>query len=410
MPRTSLLTRSLSADFAETTLGPLVLSNNIWGVDTWGFAGWVNGVDYYQRITYHPGDLAHDIRVSWSYANPGGNILAYPALVLGYKPWSQEGDPFLIGQVAGLRELAFTTDIDIRGQTGGFNIAYDLWLTNRPSGGPASLTAEIMVWLHPGDLTAAGTVQARMVTDDFSASVYVLPDMQAGTAFSWAYIAVVIDGGQLDGRLDMAEILQFLARHGFIDRNDYLSSAELGAEIQTGTGGFTLNSFSWQHSAYHITNGADRLIGTSGDDRITGRGGADHLSGMAGKDWLLGGEGRDRLAGGFGDDTLAGGLGADRLTGGAGADHFAFGQAMAAQGDRITDFSRAEGDRIDLRGFDTAWHFIGNDRFHNQPGALRFSRMGDDLRLAGDIDGDGRANFALILAGVSHLAATDLVL
>jgi Ca2+-binding RTX toxin-like protein len=47
---------------------------------------------------------------------------------------------------------------------------------------------------------------------------------------------------------------------------------------------------------------------------------------------MQGGEGGDLLDGGAGNDVLAGGLGGDRFVWGA--------------GDRVTDFSRTEGDQI----------------------------------------------------------------
>ncbi len=151
--------------------------------------------------------------------------------------------------------------------------------------------------------------------------------------------------------------------------------------------------------------GNDSLIGGSGEDTIDGGYGNDTISGGSGRDYLSGGEqndvvsggggndiiygwyGRDLLQGGTGDDelygceyvfqgltpydsnqndtlrggdgndTLVGGEGADVMTGGTGADIFAF-HSWADFGvvvgperayDLISDFNRAEGDKIDLR-------------------------------------------------------------
>jgi len=61
----------------------------------------------------------------------------------------------------------------------------------------------------------------------------------------------------------------------------------------------------------------------------------------------------DRLDAGAGNDRLDGDLGNDRLTGGSGADVFVF-EREGRHGfgsDTVTDFNRAEGDRIDLSGF-----------------------------------------------------------
>lgn len=95
--------------------------------------------------------------------------------------------------------------------------------------------------------------------------------------------------------------------------------------------------------------GSDRLYGGNGNDRLDGGDGVDMIYGDNGDDHLTGGAGNDGLYGGLGNDTLIGGAGADTLSGGAGADLFVIG-ALADAGDTISDFKRAEGDRLDLSG------------------------------------------------------------
>ena len=125
--------------------------------------------------------------------------------------------------------------------------------------------------------------------------------------------------------------------------------------------------------------GNDTLEGGNGDDILDGGIGNDILYGDAGDDTLLGGNGRDTLIGGEGSDYLVGGRGNDiligysktstepeydTLTGGAGADTFVLGESkwgirptadifVGYLGDgyaTITDFSRAQGDKIQLAG------------------------------------------------------------
>jgi Ca2+-binding RTX toxin-like protein len=50
--------------------------------------------------------------------------------------------------------------------------------------------------------------------------------------------------------------------------------------------------------------------------------------------------------------VLSGGAGLDILTGGAGADTFVFGPANATSTDKVTDFSSAEGDRLQFQASD----------------------------------------------------------
>ncbi|WP_374468949.1 FG-GAP-like repeat-containing protein [Phenylobacterium sp.] len=88
----------------------------------------------------------------------------------------------------------------------------------------------------------------------------------------------------------------------------------------------------------------DRLFGEDGDDVVYGNLGDDTQEGGAGADWVRGGQGNDVLTGGAGDDWMSGDRHDDTLTGGTGADIFnIFGEAGT---DLVTDFNRAEGDRV----------------------------------------------------------------
>ncbi|QTP55942.1 type I secretion C-terminal target domain-containing protein [Billgrantia sulfidoxydans] len=100
--------------------------------------------------------------------------------------------------------------------------------------------------------------------------------------------------------------------------------------------------------------GNDIALGFRGVDVIDGSSGDDILFGGQGNDTLYGGEGNDQLFGGNGGDTLIGGPGDDILWGGAGADTFKWmlgdqGSVDTPAVDRIMDFSKTEGDRIDLK-------------------------------------------------------------
>jgi Ca2+-binding RTX toxin-like protein len=94
----------------------------------------------------------------------------------------------------------------------------------------------------------------------------------------------------------------------------------------------------------------ENIFGGSLNDTLTGNLFNNNLQGRAGNDILQGFAGNDLLAGGTGLDTLAGGAGNDTLIGGTGADRFRFDAALNADTNRdtITDFSVAQGDRIEL--------------------------------------------------------------
>ena len=146
------------------------------------------------------------------------------------------------------------------------------------------------------------------------------------------------------------------------------------------------------------------------------------LSGLDGADILRGGGARDTLLGGTGADLLDGGAGKDTLTGGGGRDLFQFRDgdfgASRALADTITDFSRADKEKIQLNlvdastaaAGDQAFAWIGNGPFTHVAGQLHYAQAGGTTYLEGDTDGDGTADFVIALSGTINLAATDFVL
>jgi Ca2+-binding RTX toxin-like protein len=165
-----------------------------------------------------------------------------------------------------------------------------------------------------------------------------------------------------------------------------------------------------------------RGIGGSGDDYIIANDRAGVLMGGSGSDELWGGKGADWLQGDGGDDLLWGGAGKDMLVGGSGADLFWFNAPVdsakkAAQSDVILDFNRLDGDRIVLQnidavkgGQDNAFTFLGTRNFTRTAGDLIYKVVNGDAQVMGDVNGDGKADFVIIVDNVTSLGVNDFVL
>ncbi len=92
--------------------------------------------------------------------------------------------------------------------------------------------------------------------------------------------------------------------------------------------------------------GQDLLYGEDGHDVVLGNLGNDTVDGGLSNDWVRGGQGDDSIVAGWGDDWIAGDRGNDTISGGGGADLFhSWGDAGL---DRVIDFNRQEGDRVNL--------------------------------------------------------------
>ncbi|MBP1858886.1 calcium-binding protein [Rhizobium herbae] len=168
---------------------------------------------------------------------------------------------------------------------------------------------------------------------------------------------------------------------------------------------------------------ANVIDGGSGNDLISGGDGSDYLYGHDGKDILRGGTGNELMYGGGENDTITGDSGADALYGGAGADTFIYklltSSTVSSSGrDTIFDFSRGQGDRIDLSLIDAKAHTSGNNSFifkgtaayTGHEGELRYVKSGSDTYIYGDVNGDKKSDFAIHLDDTMTLSGGDFIL
>lgn len=147
--------------------------------------------------------------------------------------------------------------------------------------------------------------------------------------------------------------------------------------------------------------------------QIKGGAGRQTLHGGQLADRIIGEGGKDRLRGRGGDDDLVGGSGRDVLTGGGGRDYFIYiAVTDSAPGrrnrDRITDFDSKEGDRIDLSEIRdlTNFDYIKEKSFSGKAAPeVRF----EGGALQADVNGDGEADLAVVLSGVSEFNSDWIV-
>ena len=137
---------------------------------------------------------------------------------------------------------------------------------------------------------------------------------------------------------------------------------------------------------------ADQIYGTSGNDVLSGNGGDDIIVGRAGNDLLNGGNGNDILTGGNGTDT------------------FRFNTASDGT-DQITDFSKPEGDVLDLTAIFTGPENLATLQADQK---ILFDLLDadgdssvDDVRVRVDLDGAGGAP-AVTLVNVLNTTLADL--
>ena len=204
------------------------------------------------------------------------------------------------------------------------------------------------------------------------------------------------------------------------DAGSDLLAGEKGADRLDGGAGFDYATYFYSDAGVTV----NLATGTAAD----GLGGTDTLTSVEGvygsdrADTIRGNAGTNELFGNRGDDVLIGGAGQDLTVGNAGADRFVFADgdvsSKLATADLIGDFSRAEGDRIDLSGLDAnaevagdqAFTFVGTAAFSGTAGELRFEVIRGETVLMGDTDGDKIADGFVRLDDHPTLVVGDFVL
>jgi Ca2+-binding RTX toxin-like protein len=214
-----------------------------------------------------------------------------------------------------------------------------------------------------------------------------------------------------------------------LNGNDILNGRDGSDVLNGGAGADSLDGGNGIDTASYFTAPTGVAVNLYAGTASGGEAQGDVLSGIEnlsgshqGDDNLVGDSGVNVLQGWNGDDVLTGARGADMLTGGAGADRFLYidvvHSPVGTGADRITDFSHAQGDSIELFAIDAnttvagdqAFSFIGTGLYTGVAGQLRYASDGAVTTIAGDVNGDSVSDFHIRLTGSIPLVAGDFAL
>ena len=192
----------------------------------------------------------------------------------------------------------------------------------------------------------------------------------------------------------------FFNGKGGWDEVDYGRDEQYGGELGIKAylnKGYVIDGFGHRDTVKNI----EGVEGTNFKDVIVGNGK---------NNWLEGNEGNDVIKGQGGDDRILGSNGRDKLWGGNGEDQFIFEtvlESKAGKADKIMDFVVGEDHIAMWDELNGVFSFIGTSAFSNTAGELRLKVIGSDTLVQGDVDGDGNADFAVLVLNEVNLSADD---
>jgi hypothetical protein len=226
--------------------------------------------------------------------------------------------------------------------------------------------------------TGLSNIQLRFDEKEFSNVDNAMPAIFSGSSNSDG-VALSVDGTnwfRLISLTGTASTAAYQTNSFNLSTFAVANSLTLGADVRIKFQQFDVNTNSGGLFFDNI-NVQGTISATGGNDTIAGTFGNDVIDGLSG---------RDSLTGAGGNDVLTGGIGADTLTGGIGGDNFVYNTNRDGI-DRITDFTVAQGDRLDFRGLATSLGQTGQNLISQ--GYLSFVNSGSNAIVRLDQDGAG---------------------
>lgn len=209
------------------------LHNNVWGLtDEEKRTNIVKSYIYYK----YNGNFGWE----WDRPDPllGDGIYIppiYPGVVIGASGSYSSTSQYFPIKVKDIR--FFTSEVEYnytKQPTGGYNLAYDVWLVDNKRNNKA----EIMVWIH-GEL---GEPQ-RYVADGINEYGYFYRPPKPG--FEWDYHAFVLKDQDLllNHKVNIKNLLDILIKSGKLDVEWDVLSIEFGSEIGMGSGRIEISKY-----------------------------------------------------------------------------------------------------------------------------------------------------------------------
>lgn len=179
-------------------------------------------------------EVAGEKVFGWQWAWPDSiNILAYPEVVYGDKPWDVQtgriaGLPFL----AGTKSITVTFDVDLF-TTGECNLDLTMMVVSGLPASSANIVDQISIWTYNRGVRPYGDKIGSIPVNGIDYDVYITYN---SSTTGYNYILFVAPAGVLTGPLELDPFIDYLLDRGIINRNQYITSIELGNDLVHGAG------------------------------------------------------------------------------------------------------------------------------------------------------------------------------
>jgi hypothetical protein len=214
--------------------------------NAWGSSDLTYGKDYTITGSYDASNITKGVSFTWNFgalpSDPSAyDILAYPSINYGQDPWDTAVDPadapFPL-KISDINKFDASYSVAYSGQTQGYNVSFDLYVSNNPTGGEAAITDEIMVWVHTGAFNPGTPITSYTDGNGNAGQIYNF----WADGLGWEYSAFLTNSDTPSGTIDVAGLLKKLQSLGIVSGSEYVEKIDIGAEVAAGSGSLTINN------------------------------------------------------------------------------------------------------------------------------------------------------------------------
>ncbi len=227
-------TLSNCGDFAQITLGDMLMENNIWN------AGSLEPGSFSQCIYQYETAETSMFGWEWAFPDDAPGVNAYPEIIYGKKPWMPNSTNDILPKP--INEInSFKVDYEVESYIGegDYNLAFDIWLTASEAATVEGIQFEFMIWEDWQALRPFGDYQADVSTSNGVYELYVGQPTWA----HWTYIAFVRKNSRTGGQVDVDELLNYLVAEGIVPSTSYFATLEFGNEVGNSQGYTVVKQF-----------------------------------------------------------------------------------------------------------------------------------------------------------------------
>lgn len=180
----------------------------------------------------------------WNITGSGGNVIAFPNIGFGQKPWREMGVSTAAAPILS-RDIQLSYAYSLEDIVGVHNVTASAWITSGDVSTASDVVAEVMIWTErTGSIVPSGeAIEAGISIGGRTYTLWRDTTMSSGSN-TWVYYAFVPEGTFRSGTLPIRSFLEHLEDAGHLVASQHLVSVDFGAEVVSGTGVMTVTQAS----------------------------------------------------------------------------------------------------------------------------------------------------------------------